>query len=140
MPVGVPVEVKTTPAGAKCAAAFFGDLTIIFNACRVGPEYEAILLVEVTVDQNRKAIGVLKICVSPTIRDDDAFRIAVVTDDADVKCAIGVTNKNFGFLACCCAFNRALLPESVHGGLTPCGVIDDIAIELGFALKPDRCC
>ena len=52
---------------------FLSDLAVVFDAGKIGAENEAVLLIEVAVNEDRKAVSVFKISISATVGDNDAL-------------------------------------------------------------------
>jgi len=59
-------------------------LAVIFDAGRIGAENEAVLLIEIAVNEDRKTVSILKVSISATVGDNDARWVCVITNDADI--------------------------------------------------------
>ena len=97
-PGAVPVQVEGAAAGTEIAAAFFGDLRVVLDAGRVRAEHEAVLPVEEAVNDDDKCVGVVETRIAPAVGDNNARRIIVMCNNADIKGGIGVADEHLGFL------------------------------------------
>ena len=82
-PVRVPIEVETTTPHHR-ATGLATYLRVVLDSCGVGAKDQSILLIHETVDDEADVITVLKRCIAPAIRHNDARRITVISHNTDV--------------------------------------------------------
>ena len=129
-PGRVPVHIEAAARAAKAAGAFVGDLGVVLQSRRIGAEHEAILAVEHAVDDDAKAVGLIKWRVATTVGNDDAGGVGLEGDHTDVERLIGKANPHFGALGSRLALVRPHLAETRRrNDAIPGDVIRHIAIN-----------
>ena len=107
LPGAVPVEVEAPAgaallpavAGAPAAAAaepaaalpLVGELPVVLDAGRVGAEDEPVLPVQVGVENDLEAVGLVQRRVAPAVRHDDRAGVRGVADNPEVD-GVGVVH------------------------------------------------
>ena len=94
-PRAVPVDVQTAAGAARRPSerrraarlcfTLVPDLCVVFHAERVGAEDEAVLMIEVRVEDDLERVHVVQARVAARVSRDDLRRLRVVTHDADVQ-------------------------------------------------------
>ena len=132
IPGTVPVQVES--ATAEYSTGTFADhLPVVFDAGRIGAKKKAVLPVQQAIQDDLETVRIVEAGVAPAIRNDDAVRIVIVGNQADVQGIVAETHEDFRFLRRRMPFVGLPLPETAGGFRTAPGCIaQHVAVE-------DRC-
>jgi len=88
------------------------------------------------VDDDPETVGIIQPRIAAGIGDDDAIRVVIVGDNADVQRIVCKTDKHLGPLRRCLPLNRLDLPETTgRNNTVPCRVVKYIAINLRGSMQ-----
>ena len=95
-PRGVPVQVEAVLTKAVCPLS--RDLAVELDAHRICAEYHSILTGQKAVDHDQKPVGVGQARIPAGVRDENALRVIVMADHADVQGVVRKANEDLRLL------------------------------------------
>ena len=132
-PALLPAVARTpAPAAAEPAAALplVGQLPVVLDPGRVGPEDETVQAVVVGVEDDPEAVGLGQIGVAPAVGRDDRRRVVRVADDAEEQRVLGMDDAHLGPLRGGLPIERTVLHEAGrHPGVLVGRVGQHVAVD-----------
>ena len=118
------------PVSVEAAFAIVGDLTVVLRPRGIGTEDEAGLAVAIGIEDDLEAVGLVEGCVAACVGNDNAIRLAVVANDADVERIVVESDEDLRLLGGRLTFVGGGLHEAGgRGEVAPSRIRQNLAVK-----------